>query len=145
MAIEASRIRRWLDEEEYEPSAGTQPNAVFSFQAKTRNGLLLTIWVPKDGSGKLLITAALGLSDEERAQLKDRAESVLWTIRYGLLQLGVGYDIEEEDGVPKVIAFVTPIWEDGLTKTAFMHELQRVVNGMVLVIVSVRHVLATPP
>ena len=142
MAIEATRIRRWLDEEEYSPSPANQANATFSFTAKTRNGLLLTVWSPSDDPGKVLITAALGLSEEERSQLKEKVEPLLWTIRYGLLQLGVGFDIAEEDGVPKVIAFIAPVWEDGLTKNAFMHELQRVLNGMVLVIVSVRHVLA---
>ena len=143
MAIEASKIRRWLDEEEYEPTPANQPNAVFSFQAKTRNGLQFTIWQPKTGPGKVLITAAIGISDEERAKLAPRAETLLWTVRYGLLQVGVGFDIQEEAGLPKVIALVTPVWEDGLSKATFMGELQRVINGMVLVIVSVRHVMTT--
>lgn len=142
MTIEASRVRRWLDEEEYDPSPANQPNATFSFLAKTRNGLQLTVWQPKHGADKLLVTAAIGIPEEDRPKLAAKSESLLWSIRYGLLQIGVGFEITEEEGVPKVIAFVAPVWEDGLTKNAFMAELQRVINGMVLVIVAVRHSLA---
>lgn len=143
MPIEATRIRRWLDEEEYETSNANQPNAVFSYTAKTRSGLQMTVFQPMNAPGKVLISAAIGISDEDRAKLAGKGESLLWTIRYGLLQIGVGFEIQEEEGLPKVLALVTPVWEDGLTKSTFMQELQRIINAMVLVIVSVRHVLET--
>jgi hypothetical protein len=143
MTIEGKRVRRWLDEEEFKVTAGQQPESTFSFNLTTSSGLQMIVWQPKSKPDGLIISGSIGLRPEDRTALSGHEEALLWVLRYALLQSGSIFEMHPQEGVPERVTVLAQIWEDGLTKTAFLNAVQKVVNGLVLVIVAIQHEMST--
>ncbi len=63
-----------------------------------------------------------------------RRESFLQDLRFELLLAGHSFQFLPAEGTPNQIAVAAQIWEDGLTKDAFMRVMQQVVNGLILIV-----------
>jgi hypothetical protein len=139
MTVDGAKIRRWLGEEEFKVTAGQQPESTFSFNIQTSSGLQMVVWQPRTKADAVVISGSIGLRPDDRTALAGHEDSLLWVLRYALLQTGSIFEMHPQEGVPERVTVMAQIWEDGLTKTAFLNAVQKVVNGLVLVIVTIQH------
>jgi hypothetical protein len=142
MPITDGQIRRWLTEETSNVARADQPNSLFGFTFRTANGLQLLAFQPAGKRDQVILSGTVSLGDQERVRIGTRITEMVLGLQRDLAIGGYIFEIKPNEQTPETIAIAVQLWDDHATKGDFMRALQRVVNGVVLIIVTFRKYLS---
>lgn len=112
------------------------PNAVFNLAVREPEGLAVHVAQMRGREDLILIAGSVAFDDANSARLQrlapDRRAAFLWELRLELLKMGVQfYGIE----LPiHRVGISAPIYEDGLTRDAFVERLFRVKRALLFIL-----------
>ena len=131
-----NKVRLWLTRE-WAITELCDPNVAWTIQvsaASERPGVIVV--QPKEVPDLLLIQGSVSVEPEMQEALGAMSaaerQEILWELRFGLLDLGV-----EFTGVtlqPEMIMLRKSIYDDALTKDAFLHRVDELSNAVVFVL-----------
>lgn len=120
-----SNIQKWLLEEGFKIQSQPNDKTLFDFLATDMNGIKTHVIQPTLKPDQVVIITGLNIDENQQSTLqamenKERLR-FLWDLRFGLLNLGVGFS---PISIPfKALEISKIIYYDGLTKNAFMEKL----------------------
>lgn len=136
-------ITNWLLEESFQIKEIEDPMAIFNLYAEDdqkRNVNVIQNWKK---STQIAIATNAAFNEDvqlkiQRMDEKDR-EDFFWEIRFGLLQMNVGYS---KVGLPfEKIRLINNLWLDNLSKDVFMRRMFDVRRAIVYVFMQVERKL----
>lgn len=87
----------------------------------------------------VVLACGLTIDAPSRAAIKERAADFVWNLRRDLLLSKLSYQMLPADAAtPETVQISVELYQDGLTKTAFMRAAQEVHSGAVLVVLITR-------
>jgi len=89
----------------------------------------------------LIVSGTVSLVEQERVRIGTHLTDMVLGLQRDLAIGGYIFEIKPNEQAPDTIAIAVQLWDDGLTKGDLMGALQRVVNGVVLIIVTFRKYL----
>jgi len=129
------QIEKWLLDEGFKVESVTNKNAYFNFFAEDPYGRKVSVSQPIKKADQIRLVAGVRLSQEQLNKLsqmsKDRRNEILWKLRFGLLDRGVGFSLI---AMPlRGIKISTVVFFDGLTKDHFFNKLFEVSSALVFI------------
>lgn len=143
-----TRIQNWMLEASWQINdAQTQGiNTTWVIAGRHASGVGVAVAQPAPYPDLLVFEAAVILDEKARSAFEalepSARRTLIWELQVGLLQLGV-----EFNGFGDSMQQVTVsqfIYDDGLTKDAFMHRLHRVKDAAFFLAASFGHKLGQP-
>lgn len=132
-------VRKWLRETRLETSEAEAPQTAFAIGFKFPSGLQLTAAQPAGRPDMVVLACGLTIDAPSRAAIKERAADFVWNLRRDLLLSKLSYQMLPADAAtPETVQISVELYQDGLTKTAFMRAAQEVHSGAVLVVLITR-------
>jgi hypothetical protein len=142
------RVRRWLEEEKVEISPVSDSTSHFNLLVKTQSGLQFNVTQPTATPKAVLIGTRLEVPQEVSASLSKSRPQVrddfVWDLRWLLVDVGLAFQIEPSEGLPKTIALTDRVFYDGLTQDRFAQAIQKVLTGTIAVIWHVQQYAPLP-
>ncbi len=139
----AERVWTWLSDEGWAIQKQSDPKAHFNYLVEVLSGVSLNVIQPMEGgSDKVVVASNYDIDQSDMSYLRglDPAgrDRFLWDLKILLTQVGIQFNMVgatgEPDGEdPARIVVLAPAWFDGLTKNVFMHTVDIVKNGLLLV------------
>lgn len=138
--VDEAKIRVWLQECGLPLSSGEVPNADYSVGFKMPSGLQMVVQRPKNRKDLVVVTCGINIEPAQKAKLQRQATEFLWTIRRDFLMKGVLFQFTppDEGKIPDVVGIASEIYEDGLSKQAFMRGVYDVHNAVLVLILTIR-------
>ena len=140
------RIQGWFMDEGWSLRQETVPEADWAMVAESRAGVKINARQLSGHPDLVLIFAAVLTDEETRKRLMalpaDERREFLWDMRFHLLDLGVGFEGIQEP--PERVIVSLPIYEDGLTKDAFLGRATQVHNATLAMIWMLARKFAQP-
>jgi len=120
-----SNIQKWLLEEGFKIQSQPNDKTLFDFLATDTKGIKTQVIQPTLKPDQVIIVIGLDIDENQQSTLQamENKECLrfLWDLRFGLLNLGVGFS---PISIPfKALQISKTIYYDGLTKNAFMEKL----------------------
>jgi hypothetical protein len=139
MALSRTQVSKWLKLVGYSVSPGAAPDAKYSLDVTLPNQLKVTLIVPVGDLATLGIGAGLIIPEEDRKLLRKTREEFDWTLRSGLLQLGLGFNITipVTGEAASLVQLQYALFEPTISRTQVMDGIQKVVNGLVYTIITI--------
>ena len=130
-----NQIEKWLLDEGYKVKSVTNKNAYFNFFAEDPYGREVSVSQPIKKADQIKLVAGVRLSQEQLNKLsqmsEDKRNEILWKLRFGLLDRGVGFSLIT---MPlRSIKIWSVLFYDGLTKDHFFNRLFKVSNALVFI------------
>lgn len=130
------KIQMWLARE-WTVTELYDPNTAWVLQASSAGDRPdLAIVQMKEVPDLLLIQGSVAVDAEMQealiAKTRDERQEILWKLRFGLLQLSVEFAGVNEQ--PETIMLRKSIYDDALTKDAFLHRVDEVCSAIVFVL-----------
>jgi hypothetical protein len=140
------KIRNWLLEEGFKITLLSDEHACFNIVAEDTDGRKVNVAQPIKKKDKITIATGAILSKELQQKVitleAEERNRLLWTLRLGLLNRGVGFSGIE---VPlESVEVSTIIYYDGLTKDNFMQRLFEVRKSLLFIFWMVERMLGEP-
>ena len=128
------QIQSWLMEEGWHVRAEDPKGQAWLLTAVDEQQRRIGVAQVAQPADRIVIQATLTVSNEDSyilAKDNETLDDVLWTIRFGLLTLGVEFGGIERP--PKRITVMQRIYPDGLSKDKFLQRVTQVRNGLLMV------------
>lgn len=128
-------IQDWLLEEGFKIRTLPTKETFFNLVVEDSSGLKFQVVQPLTKKDQIVIITNATIP-KDRQQKLDNIENrernrFLWNLRFGLLNMGIAF---QNISLPlKKIQVSTPIYYDGLTKTAFMNAVFNIKRAMVFI------------
>ncbi len=141
-----TKVQTWLMEEGWSLREENPSGLSWGFVATDRNNRRLAVGQPIDRPDQIVIQAMLILSPQDKQRFiglpeKERKDLTMKIVS-GLLRTEVQFDANDPT---EMIGIAQRIYEDGLTKDAFFQRYDKVLNGIILVMLEMSHKFSTPP
>lgn len=140
------RIQKWLLDEGFKVQSVSNEHASFNFVAEDAEGRKVNIIQPIKKIDQIIIATRAVLTQEQIDKLsrisEDERNRILWTLRFGLLDRGVGFS---PISMPlESIQVSTVVYYDGLNKDNFMHRLFEVRKALLFIFWTIDRELGEP-
>lgn len=141
------RIQGWLMQEGWQISDAQAENAAWTIAATNPHGQGVVVVQPQQVSDVLVLQASVKVDasfHETFAAIEQtKRDDLLWNVRFGLLQMGV--EFAGLDDPPRQLVLTQRIYNDGLTKDAFVQRMMQVRNATLFAVWSITRGLQRPP
>ena len=142
-----NKVQQWLMEEGWQVGLRILPDTVWVLTCEDQGKRHITIVQETGRKDRIAIVAALSVGAQHQERLnqlpqKERRE-LIFELRQAIILLDVGYAGIQEP--LKQMIFDQRIYDDGLSKDAFLQRITKVRNASVLAVNIIAQHLSEPP
>jgi hypothetical protein len=153
MAMESDHvkveIRDWLLKSGMSIREMPDQHAAFNFDVTDEEGRHVTIALPLESPDRITLASRIALSPSDAARIEampnGQRSNLLWDLRFGLLNIGVGFMGVQLPLPADGIFLGTDVWLDALTKHELMNRLLLLRRALLLINWTINRAFQEPP